>query len=204
MQSLHLQQMFCVGRGREKIGGQPGFFIQQKNGLALFAKVHIKLVFFAGNPIEPQYLLQLFRNTVFAFSESIVSLTIDFVVGRPVFFASPPHDMTVVGFQHDAALFGIMPQCKFGRIVVAKDLQRRDNRALATVVGAYQHIQPLGQIEDRVLMRHKVDKFNPFYHSLGSQNAIGVCSTNHLGAVRHGSDVCTPGWSDPSNSSPTK
>ena len=47
---------------------------------------------------------------------------------------------------------------------MAENLQGGHECAFATIIGTDQYRQTIGRFDDRMPMRHEVDKFNPFNH----------------------------------------
>lgn len=55
---------------------------------------------------------------------------------------------------------------------MAQYLERSHERAFSAVVWADQHRQPIGRFDDRVPMRHEVNKLNPFNHLCAVAGAL--------------------------------
>jgi hypothetical protein len=57
-----------------------------------------------------------------------------------------------------------VPQHERRVFISCENLQRGDQRTLADVVLANQHRQTRSRFDDRALVRHKVDQFDPSDH----------------------------------------
>ena len=161
MQTLHGHQVSRVRRRRKELSRCLPAIAQQKHGLALFAEVHVEFFFVALHLWHLEDLVYLGWHRS---SQAIKGFSVDDVDSRAVLFAAPVDHVAVGGFDDDLAFLFSVSQHEAGLRVMAKNLQGGHERAFATVIGTDQYRQTIGRFDDRMPMRHEVDKFNPFNH----------------------------------------
>src|SRR5437660_9070515 len=83
--------------------------------------------------------------------------------------SSPPLDLVpFTGFNDNLAVLLAVPDHKILARIGRQDHQRLDDGGFPAVIGAYQHGQALGWLNDRILMGHEIMERNATNHSSAS------------------------------------